>query len=134
MNKHEKIYELTGIEPDYWACGDNLFKSYGSNGGRVPVEIGDFKVTNPHYPCEQLWEMMPSEILPGSGTGYYLMINSHTPGGYGREIGYFIESDFGFATDLNTDLISFKIDNLQEALLDMVLWAIEQNHIKKVSE
>jgi hypothetical protein len=117
MNKHEKIYELTGIEPDYWACGDNLFKSYGSNGGRVPVEIGDFKVTNPHYPCEQLWEMLPEVIE----TYYSFGIN---------------KKGLGYLHDINPEdvlhWVSFK--NLQEALLDMVLWAIDYGHVKKVSE
>jgi hypothetical protein len=92
--KHEKIYELTGVEPKKW------------NG-----------VVDPHYPCEQLWEMLPEVIE----TYYSFGIN---------------KKGLGYLHDINPEdvlhWISFK--NLQEALLDMVLWAIENGHVKKVRE
>jgi hypothetical protein len=71
----------------------------------------------PHYPCEQLWGMLPEVIE----TYYSFGIN---------------KKGLGYLHDINSEdvLHWVSFNNLQEALLDMVLWAIEQNHIKKVSD
>jgi hypothetical protein len=86
MNKHEKIYELTGIEPLWWNDDEKLTPNKF-----VQEELLNtrwFKeVAKPHYPCEQLWGTLPEVFV--------------------------------------------SLKNLQEALLDMVLWAIEQGHIPK---
>jgi len=116
MNKHEKIYELTGIEQLWWNDDEKLTPNKF-----VQEELLNtrwFKeAAKPHYPCEQLWDMLPEVIE----TYYSFGIN---------------KKGLGYLHDINSEdvlhWVSFK--NLQEALLDMVLLAIEQNHIKKVSE
>jgi len=101
--KHEKIYDLTGIDPLWWNDAQGLYK-----------EKDSYVDNEPHYPCEQLWEMLPEVIE----TYYNFGIN---------------KKGLGYLHAINSEdvLHWVSFNNLHEALLDMVLWAIEQKVIKK---
>ena len=108
MNKHKKIYELTGICPALWVSPD------GEDFGRVYWK--DYK---PHYPCEQLWERLPESVETYEKQTPLAYLTS-----YKGIVGYYKFAEVGEWFEFRQN------DNLQEALLDMVLWAIENGHVK----
>jgi hypothetical protein len=132
MSKHEKIYELTGVQPQLWYDPSNdTFSKTKTNlmVAKLLDNNKEFKYNLefrcPHYPCEQLWGMVDIKWEDKkSDTGYWRF----KPGRIA--LGFNSYPNLG-----SNELISFRIDNnLQEALLDMVLWAIENGQVKKVSE
>lgn len=122
MTKLEKMKKIhaAGFEPDLWFYTDvaktALYKQYKENYG--------FK---PYFTESRLWELLPDEIflskkMPSKATGYYDLTLIENVLGYSSKDHY---GDYDY-------LIGFDIDkntNLHTALIDMVLWCIENNYI-----
>lgn len=126
QEKMQKIYELTGIEPRYVescdpkdpSCGNlYIYRKFLAAFEEEALRQIEWSA---HYPAEQLWEMLP-EIKD-----YCLRMN--------KSIIYY--EHWADSRHEVPDLIEFSIINgdLLAALLDMVLWAIENGHIKKRGE
>lgn len=116
QEKHQRIYELTRIEPRYWERAEHpdrknavvLLDKYTAQ-----KEIGRAieTIAYPHYPCEQLWEMLPKAIKDDK-----------------RKV--IDDTLFGYANhSLGWNDKTFEIENLLDTLLDMVLWAIDLGYI-----
>ena len=62
-NKHQKIYELSGVEPDYHydETEDNVY----IGGHNVVAEIEEFPQLIPYYPLEQVLRELPERLEDG---------------------------------------------------------------------
>lgn len=115
QDKHNYIYEKTGIEPRLWRnetfCADVWYTHEES----LDLESGE---SFPCYPAEQLWYILPN------------VIRKH--GGFKYELEIFDNRD-GVTVWYCGNEVLHQVDNqcLHEALLDMVIWCIEQGYIKK---
>jgi hypothetical protein len=115
IEKMQEIYRLTGIEPDMaytqdiTGCRDSSWEDWGLIPWFDSAE-------NPYYTESKLWEMLPERIGM-----YKLTLNKE-----------FIFYEFHYSDEYDTKWPISTEDGLCEALLDMVLWAIHNGHIKKV--
>jgi hypothetical protein len=111
QEKHKEIYKLTGVEPRYW-------RGYVYVGiAQVDMEYflteyqDEVQEPKPHYPCEQLWEMLRPLVDIVSWDMYFIVLQyrKNNQGGLKQ--------------------IQFSVKDLHTALLDCVLWCIEENYI-----
>lgn len=119
QSKHQKIYELTGIEPKMW-FGD-VVKSENSTISNLFAFNRSFVTGEPHYPCEQLWQMLPTDIDDGN---YFLVCNK----------GALRYESWADSRHEVPNLIDADFENLQTALLDMILWCIDKGYIKSTKQ
>ena len=114
QEKHQKIYELTGIEPQYGYCeGDKNISQYYL----VTPAYG-----KPYYPAEQLWEMLPGTVNSKPESYWHLGFNKERNGN-GAEAFYMLRPQIEMMVNIDrSDLLT--------ALLDMVLFCIENGYIK----
>jgi len=131
-SKHQKIYEATGIEPIYFEG----FVDMGAELMLVLVKHEDCidHQPSPHYPAEQLWEMLPKVIererVKEYDYGEVTEVERYTLGIDDNRLAY----QFYLFSELHGYLDNQSIDidgDLHKALLDMTLWSIEEGHIKR---
>ena len=123
LEKMAKIYRLTGIEPDSFVYEFVIMQDVKKDGwewkdvkAQVLVKAEDCEPTDkPYYSESKLWEMLPDVIE----TYYSFGIN---------------KKGLGYLHDIKPEdvlhWVSFK--SLHEALTELVLWCIENGHIKNV--
>ena len=130
--KHEYIYNKTGIEPRWWSDGVTDGTNYMADiMHAVEIYEGfDHSFSTPHYPAEQLWEMLPCEIEIEDykerfstdfmeDRNFKLVHNK-----------YFIAyEDTDWQLPRQYFLKKIKSSDLHTALIDMVLWCIENGYI-----
>ena len=133
QEKMQKIYEATGIEPRMWeSTGEIRLISKDHTNVCLKTYYKDEQIYEwvPHYPCEQLWEMLPDTVIGDGGdkeatpSEWRLVIERDHEAGV-----KYIQEAYGNTYDLIVMDIG-KDRNLHTALLDMVLWCIEEGYIK----
>jgi hypothetical protein len=68
QEKHKEIYKLTGVEPRYW-------RGYVYVGiAQVDMAKNKMRRPKPHYPCEQLWEMLRPLVDIVSWDMYFIVL------------------------------------------------------------
>lgn len=121
QDKHKYIYDKTGIEPKLW-----MYKYWGDgltlSDTKYRSESYDFQIA--YYPESQLWDMLPTEIdtrskLSGTDEPVMAFLVSRK-----KCLGYWLSSGFSMWYH------NIEFTDLHTALLDMVLWCIEQGYIK----
>ena len=131
MTKQEKmnfIYKYTGIEPNFHVSEDEegqVFFVPNSNCAELTTYCGhcggfeNLIATNPHYPAEQLWEILPDDC----GWAYYI---PHI------EVGYLAYIQIRKKDDEVVDRIhDVEITtNIADALLDMTVWCIQNGYVR----
>lgn len=122
QEKMKKIYESTRVEPGMWCTGDTIYQMQDKTFEQCIADYTayDMPAPSPHYPESQLWEMLPAVIddfvlIAGKDLNLITL-------GYYWQRGNRISSD-----DSLTYLTAV---DLHTALIDMVLWCIEEGYIK----
>jgi hypothetical protein len=117
LEKMQEIYRLTGIEPDKEVVTDVSCKqSSWEDEALINWSYAEDDNGEAYYTESKLWEMLPERIGM-----YKLTLNKE-----------FIFYEFHYSDEYDTKWPISTEDGLCEALLDMVLWAIHNGHIKKV--
>lgn len=107
--KMRKIYEATGIEPEWW-CNPEYMNA------NMTLSRMD-RDSKPYYPCKQLWDMLPRDIDDGN---YFLECYK----------GRLVYKSWADSRHEVPDLKQIDFEDLHTALLDMTIWAIEEGYIK----
>lgn len=119
--KHQKIFELTRIAPKYSCHRSGDLIPYNGN---IQMEWNEafYKYYSPYYTESQLWEMIPSvDKVYTSLVDNLCVLRCRQL----SQIGYQSIDNYG-SYDIHS---AIEFNNLHEALLDMVLWAIERGKL-----
>lgn len=125
LSSMARVYELSGIEPDMWQGQQTYWVDKKDDIGQEPrlsnifvdkhkfIECEDSyfqqELTQPWYSESQLWDMLPDGA-------------------------YYLEGKFTFEKGNGYNEIFFDPDsftNLHTALVEMVLYCLEQGYIKR---
>lgn len=117
--KMQKIRDLTGLEPKWW---------YNDEYWNINMTLERKEGSDPYYPCEQLWEMLPDTILSNGDdeeadlSEWRLIIERDNDQGV-----KYVQEMYGNTYDLVVS--EFTGQDLHTALLDIFLWCIKNGYI-----
>jgi len=123
VEKMQKIYELTGIEP--------TIEVRGEHHGIETFVLDDYDCS---YPVDQLIEILPKTVPLNS------KIRSPSGVNENPQCRLNIDSDFaeyvGYCSITNLHYCATHVggDSVHEILLNLVIWCITHGHIKRLEE